>query len=78
MLPIFPLQGLLDEESNLFWIDHLFFLKGTMRAPPNSLQNWRNFFSDNVLADLLMIGSESGKILFIEEMAEGSVPDIMQ
>jgi hypothetical protein len=78
MLPIFPLQGLLDEESNLFWIDHLFFLKGTMRAPPNSLQNWRYFFPDNVLADLLMIGSESRKIFFIEEMTEWSMSDIMQ
>jgi hypothetical protein len=78
MLPIFPLQGFLDEEGDLFWIEDLSFFERTMRAPPNSFQNYRNLFLDNVLADLLMVGSESGKILFIEEMAEGSVPDIMQ
>jgi hypothetical protein len=49
-----------------------------MRAPPNSFQDCRNLFLDNVLTDLLMVGSESGKILFIEEMAEGSMSDIMQ
>ena len=78
MLPILSLQGLLDKEGNLFWIENLFFLEGTMRAPPNSLQNWRNLFPDKVLPDFLMIGSKSGKILFIEEMAEWSVSDIVQ
>ena len=49
-----------------------------MRAPPDSLQEGRNFFPDDVLADLLMIRFESRKILFIEEMTEGSVADVMK
>jgi hypothetical protein len=33
---------------------------------------------DQTLANLLMIGSESGEILFIEEMGEWSMSDIVQ
>jgi hypothetical protein len=49
-----------------------------MRAPSDSLEEGRNFFPDDVLADLLMIRFESRKILFVEEMTEGSVADVME
>jgi hypothetical protein len=49
-----------------------------MRAPPDSPQEGRNFFPDDVLADLLMIRFESRKILFVEEMTERSVADVME
>jgi hypothetical protein len=49
-----------------------------MGAPPNPLQDGKNFFPDDVLPDLLMIRFESRKILLVEKMAEGSVADIME
>jgi hypothetical protein len=49
-----------------------------MRAPPDSLQEGRHFFPDDVLADLLVIRFESRKILLIEEMTERSVADVMK
>jgi hypothetical protein len=77
MFPIFFPQWPLDEERHVLWIDGFPFLKGAMRAPSDSLQEGRNFFPDDVLADLLMIRFESRKILLVEKMAEGPVADIM-
>jgi hypothetical protein len=68
----------LDEECHVFWIDGFPFLQGTVGAPTDPLQDERNFFPDDVLADLLMVRFESRKILLVEKMAEGSVADIME
>jgi hypothetical protein len=74
---LFP-QGPLDEERHVLWIDGFSFLQGTVGAPLDPFQDGRNFFPDDVLADLLVVRFESRKILFVEKMAEGSVADIME
>jgi len=74
---LFP-QRPLNEERHMLRVDGFPFLQGTMRAPPDSLQEGRNFFPDDMLADLLMIRFESRKILLVEEMTEGSVADVME
>jgi hypothetical protein len=73
----FP-RGSLDEERHVLWIDGFPSLKGTVGAPPDSLQDRRNFIPDDVLADLLMVRFKSRKIVLVEKMAEGSVADIME
>lgn len=78
MFPIFFPQRPFDEERHVLWIDGFPFLQGTVGAPPNPLQDGRNFFPDDVLADLLVVRIESRKVLFVEKMAEGSVADIME
>ena len=78
MLLLLPLQRPLDEKGHLLWVDGFSFFKRAMGTTPNSLQDRRNFFPDDVLTDLLMIGFETGKILLIKKVAERSVTDIMQ
>jgi hypothetical protein len=78
MFPIFSPQRPFDEERHVLWIDGFPFLEGAMRAPSDSLQEGKKFFPNDVLADLLMIRFESRKILFVEEMTEGSVADVME
>jgi hypothetical protein len=67
-----------DEECHVLWIDGFPFLQGAVGAPPDPLQDGRNFFPDDVLADFLMVRLESRKILLVEKMAEGSMADIME
>jgi hypothetical protein len=47
-------------------------------ASSNSLQQGRYSFTNDVLADLLMVDFELGKIVLIKEMAKGAMADIMQ
>jgi hypothetical protein len=78
MFSIFFLEWSLDEERYVLRVDGFPLFEATVRTLPNSLQDGRNFFPDDVLADLLMVRFESRKILFVEEMAEGTVPDVME
>ena len=78
MFPIFFPDWPLDEERHVLWINGFPFLEGTVGTPSDPLQDGRNFFPDDVLADLLMVRFESSKILLIEKMTEGSVPDVME
>ena len=71
-------QRSLDEKGNLLWIDRFSPFKGAVGAAPNSLQNGSHLLLNDVLTDLFMIRFETGKVLFIEEMAERSMADIMQ
>jgi hypothetical protein len=78
MFSIFFLEWSLDEERYVLRVDGFPLFEATVRTLPNSLHDGRNFFPDDVLADLLMVRFESRKILFVEEMAEGTVPDVME
>jgi hypothetical protein len=78
MFSILFLQRPLDEEGRLLWVDRFPFFEGAMGAPPNPLQDGENFFSDDVLADLLMIRFEPREILFIKKVAEGPMPNVME
>ena len=78
MLSVLFLQWPLDEEGNLLRIQDFFLLEWAMRASPNVFQEGRNLFSDDVLADLLVIRSKPRKVLLVEEMAKGAMADIVQ
>jgi len=78
MLPLFSLHRPLNKKGHLFRIEGFSSLEWPVGASPNSLQNGRHPFLDDMLADFLMVGLESGEILFVKKMAERAVTDIMQ
>jgi hypothetical protein len=78
MVPLFLLSRPLDEECNLFRIEGFCLFKCPMGTSSNSLQCMRNLFPNDLLTNLFMIGTESGKILLIKKMAERSMSDIME
>jgi hypothetical protein len=78
MFPLLFLQRSLDEKGDLLGVDRFSSLEGPMGAATDPLQNGRDFLSNDMLTDLLMVGFEMGEVLFIEKVAERPMANIME
>jgi hypothetical protein len=73
--PLF--QGSLDEEGDVFGMKDLSLFKGTLRTSPDPLEDGSQSLLNDMLTNPLMVGLESGEVLFVKEMAEGTMPHIV-
>jgi hypothetical protein len=77
LLGFFLLRSL-DQKGDLLRSDRLSSPEGSMRASTDFFQEGGDFVSDDLLPDLLVIGLETGEILFIEKVAERPMTNIME
>jgi hypothetical protein len=70
-------QRSLDEKGNVFWTKDLSLFKVTQRTSPDPLKDGGQSLPDDMLPNLFMVGLESGEVLFVKEMAEGTMPHIV-
>ena len=73
--PLF--QGSLDKEGDVFGMKDLSLFKGTLRTSPDPLEDGGQSLPNDMLTNPFMVGLESGEVLFVKEVAEGTMPHIV-
>jgi hypothetical protein len=75
-LPLF--QGSFDEKGDVFGMGDLSLFKRALRTSLDPLEDGRQSLPDDMLTNPFMVGLESGEVLFVKEMAERTMPHIVQ